>query len=188
MTTTSISLLHRLKDPDDRVAWCRFVDLYSPLIYHWGVKSGLTSEDAADLVQDILTLIARLIEGFQYQPGDRFRAWLKTVTRHRINDLHRRNRVRRTSPMEVAYEPITYETADQVFCDQEANAILARDAIAIIRAEFSPVSWRAFHACVVEQKPAADIAKECGISVNSVYLAKSRILARLRQEFDGLLD
>ena len=57
MYTTSESLLLKLKSSKDQQAWCRFVELYTPLLYHWARRLGLQSPDAADLAQDVLMLV-----------------------------------------------------------------------------------------------------------------------------------
>ena len=56
-----------------------------------------------------------------------------------------------------------------------------------MQAEFGPTSWQACWSHVVEDKTAAEVARDLGISVNMVYLAKSRVLARLREELGGLI-
>ena len=70
----------RLKSPDNGLAWSRFVELYTPLIYFWARKCGLQSPDAADLVQDVLTLLVDKLPEFQYDRSGSFRGWLRTVT------------------------------------------------------------------------------------------------------------
>ena len=80
MTTTSTSLLIRLRQPTDRAAWSRFVRLYGPLIYKWAQSTGLLASDAADLVQDVMTLLVRKLPEFHYDRSRSFRSWLKTVT------------------------------------------------------------------------------------------------------------
>ena len=80
MNTTSTSLLIRLRKSDDREAWSRFVNLYGPLIYKWAKRTGLNADDAADLVQDVMTLLVRKLPAFEYDQSRSFRSWLKTVT------------------------------------------------------------------------------------------------------------
>jgi hypothetical protein len=80
MDSTSISLLRRLRQPNQEAAWQRFVDLYAPLIFHWSKNQGLTPTDASDLVQDVLAIVVEKLPEFEYDPQRRFRGWLRTVT------------------------------------------------------------------------------------------------------------
>ena len=91
MNTTSLSLLERLRQPTERErAWKRFVHLYIPLLYHWTRRLGLSSPDAADLVQDVFALLVRELPRFTYDAGKSFRGWLHTVTLNKWRDLRRR--------------------------------------------------------------------------------------------------
>src|SRR5690349_4915302 len=87
---TSPSLLVRLKDCEPQ-AWERFVDLYGPLIFHWGHRHGLSANDAADVMQEVLAAVSRRIDRFEHSPQrGRFRGWLWTITRNKIRDHRRR--------------------------------------------------------------------------------------------------
>jgi len=77
MDSTSVSLLRRLHSGEKEIGWERFVDLYSPLIYHWTLRAGLPGRDAADCVQDVLTLLVEKLPTFTYDPRKSFRAWLE---------------------------------------------------------------------------------------------------------------
>ena len=74
------------------------------------------------------------------------------------------------------------------FEEEEYRQVLVHRALALMQAEFQPATWRACWEFVVRDRPAAEVAGELGLSVNAVYLAKSRVLRRLREQFDGLLD
>ena len=76
MDSTSISLLRRLRQPSPEDAWQRFVDLYAPLIFHWGRNQGLNATDASDLVQQVLSTLVIKLPEFEYDPKQRFRGWL----------------------------------------------------------------------------------------------------------------
>ncbi|HWG41512.1 MAG TPA: sigma factor, partial [Gemmataceae bacterium] len=80
MNTTSASLLERLRRPDSRDAWSRFIHLYTPLLHHWACRLGLPRQDAADLVQEVLTRLVQQLPHFAYDRQERFRGWLWTVT------------------------------------------------------------------------------------------------------------
>src|SRR5687767_5284737 len=90
MSTTSFSLLARLRRPGDEIAWQRFVSLYTPLLYHWCKSAGLNGGDAEDLVQDIFAALIQKLPEFEYDRKLSFRGWLRTIVVNRCRDRHRR--------------------------------------------------------------------------------------------------
>jgi hypothetical protein len=90
MDSTPASLLERLRQPGERQAWDRFVDLYTPLIYSWTCRMGLQANDAADLVQEVFIVLWHKMAEFRYDPQRSFRAWLRTVMVNKAHDLRRR--------------------------------------------------------------------------------------------------
>lgn len=184
MTITPISLLERLKRPVDQSAWSRFVDLYSPLIYSWGRQVGLQDTDAADLVQDVFSVLVRKMPEFAYDQHGSFRGWLKTVTLNKWRENGRRVSARAGQPLPEAVA--TQES--EAFWEVEYRQHLIGQALRVMQTDFEPKTWRACWALVVEGRPAAQVAEELGISVGTVYAAKCRVLARLRQELVGLLN
>ena len=187
MHTTSTSLLFRLQQPTDREAWSRFVRLYGPLIFKWGQQAGLQSADAADLVQDVMTLLIRKLPEFEYDPSRSFRSWLKTVT---INKW--RERVRRKAiPLHDATASGLARIPDphnSGFWDADFRKHVVARALEMMKADFHPATWQACRRYLLEQASPDELAKEYGVSVWTIYSAKSRLLKRLREELDGLLD
>jgi RNA polymerase sigma-70 factor, ECF subfamily len=89
MTDTSLSLLERLRRPDDQEAWARFVRLYVPLLLHWAGRHGLQPADAADLTQEVLVRLTGLLPSYQRGEGQTFRGWLLRVTQNQCHDFRR---------------------------------------------------------------------------------------------------
>ncbi len=188
MDSTSASLLRRLQYPNEQAAWQRFVQLYAPLIFYWGTNHGLNGTDAADLSQDVLaTLIDKLPE-FQYDPKRRFRGWLRTITLNRANDFHRRNAARPATGLDDPNQDISVASEVDLFAEQEYRKYLVQRALKVMRAEFQFESWQACWKVVVEGQTVPETAQELGISENSVRIAKCRVLNRLREELQGLLE
>jgi RNA polymerase sigma-70 factor (ECF subfamily) len=183
---TSASLLQRLRQPGQEQAWTRFVQLYTPLLYCWARRLGLDEPDAADLVQDVLTLLVRKLPEFTYDRSKSFRAWLRTVT---LN--HWRNRCRRAELPRASGHPDLDNLADNdatdAVAETEYRQWLVGRALELMQTEFQPTTWKACWECVVVGRPAAEVAAELGISVGAVYMAKSRVLSRLREELTDLL-
>jgi RNA polymerase sigma-70 factor (ECF subfamily) len=67
-------------------------------------------------------------------------------------------------------------------------AELSQRALLLIQTDFEPTTWQAFWGIVVDGLTAAEVGTRMGISQAAAFKAKSRVLHRLRQELDGLLD
>ncbi len=188
MDQTPASLLERLRQPDEQRAWERFVQLYTPLLFYWARRFGLADADAADLVQDVFALLVQKLPEFTYDRQKSFRAWLRTVTLNKWRD-----RQRQPVPLPAALgdgalpEPAAPDGAG-AFWEEEYRGRLVGRALEVMRAEFHPTTWKACWEFVAVGRAAAEVADELGISENAVYIAKCRVLRRLRQELDGLLD
>ena len=188
MDSTSVNLLKRLRETTADSAWQRFVELYTPLIFHWGRQKGLSPDDSLDVVQDVLaTLVVKLPE-FQYDPSRRFRARLKTVTVNRVTDLYRGHRLNSIRADTDAINRLTVADDTDLFVETQYRSVIVNRALELLRPEFREQTWQACWLQVVEDQKAPEVAERLKMPVNAVYLAKSRILARLRQELDGLLD
>lgn len=186
MQTTPVSLLYRLQQAGTPADWVRFAGLYTPLLLYWARRLGLQEADAADLAQDVLARVWRQIGSYHRRPGKRFRGWLWTLTRNRFLELGRR----RPAPDQAA-DPGQWADPDDPVADLvegEYNSYLVHRALQLMEAEFEPATWKACREFVIADRPAADVAAELGLTPNAVYLAKARVLRRLREELDGLLE
>jgi RNA polymerase sigma-70 factor (ECF subfamily) len=186
MLTTPPSLLERLRLTPERAAWEKFVELYTPILFAWTRRLGLPPHESADLVQDIFTVLVEKLPHFEYDPSRSFRAWLKTVLLNRWRNHLRSRAGGQPRGLDGVGDVPGPEEAG--FEEAEYRSHLAGRALALMQAEFQPPTWRACWEVVVEGRPAAEVAAELGLSVNAVYLAKGRVLRRLREELDGLFD
>jgi len=185
MNTTPVSLLERLRQPAEQQAWEEFVELYTPLLFFWTRRLGLASAEAADLVQDVFTVLVQAMPEFRYDKQKSFRGWLKTILTNRWRN--RRRRPAEVSLDAAAVPAVPPRDADSLE-EREYRQYLVGRALELMQAEFEPSTWKACWELVVAGRPAAEVAATLGLTVNAVYLAKSRVLRRLRQELDGLLD
>lgn len=182
MDSTSPTLLEQLRGPERAAAWGRFVALYTPLLARWADRARVPAADRPDLIQDVYVAVLRAIPGFAYDPGRSFRAWLHTVLANKVRDLRRKK------------VPLPLPDSDGVAADDpvpaldeaEYRRVLAARAARLIAADFTEATWRAFWGTAVDGRPASDVAAEVGLSVNAVYLARARVLARLRHDLAGL--
>lgn len=186
MFDTPATLLERVRRTTDQRAWEQFVELYTPLMYAWARRLGLQPHDAGDLVQEVFVVLVRKLPEFSYEPGRTFRGWLRTVV---INKW--RDRCRQANGATVDHARLPDEEqpdAAALFEEHDYRRYLTARALEIIRAEFQPTTWMAFWESVVQGRETAAVAAELGMTPNAVYLARSRVLRRLRQRLDGLLD
>jgi RNA polymerase sigma-70 factor (ECF subfamily) len=187
MNTTSASLIERLGQPSQSdAAWNRFVQLYTPLFFHWARRLGLTSADAADLVQDVFTVLVQKIPTWTYDPAKSFRGWMRTVLINKWRETKRRRTVDAANLVQAA--DVAEPDPALAFDEADYHRHLVGRALELMQAEFQPATWQACWQCVVHGRSPGEVAAELGITVNAVYLAKSRVLRRLHQELNGLLD
>ncbi len=192
---TSLTLVGRVQ-ANEQAAWQRLVDLYGPLIFSWGCRGGLSSEDAADVMQEVFAAVTKAIGRFDAAASGRFRGWLWTISRNKIRDHHRRltaepeGRGGDTAMRALADLPA--DALPELWDDEASDAtrhevrMLYHRAMDLIRQDFQPQTWQAFWLCVVEEQPTDEVARELGLSANNVRQARSRVLRRLRAELgDG---
>jgi RNA polymerase sigma-70 factor (ECF subfamily) len=181
--STPVSLLTRLRIAPSRESWDRFVELYAPVLLAWAGRLRLPADQAEDLVQDVFAVLLEQLPRFEYDPTRSFRAWLKTVL---LNGWRRRQR--RAGAAAAALPDVAAPDEPFEIEEEEYRAWLVGRALELMRAEFEPTTWRACWEFVVSGRPAADVAAELGVTVNAVYLAKGRVLRRLREELSEFLD
>lgn len=188
MNSTSVSLLRRLKQPEQEQAWRRFVELYTPLLYHWVRKSGVNGSHTADVVQEVFAVLVEKLPDFDYDASGSFRAWLRTVTQNKCRD--RLRKIVASKTVDVTLDVVEPSQVDDIelFSEAEYRRALAHRALELMQTEFESTTWKACWESVVSERSVTEISKELGITPNAVYLSKSRVLRRLREELDGLLD
>jgi RNA polymerase sigma-70 factor (ECF subfamily) len=179
---TRPSLLVRIRDAGDPEAWRQFVDVYAPLVYQFGRRRGLQDADAADLTQEVLQAVSGASKRLVYDPQrGTFRAWLYTVARNKLRNflLARQRRHEGGDPHLLDEQPAREETEQW---EREYEQRLFGWAAEQVRSSFQESTWRAFWMTAVDGRGATETATALGISVGAVYIAKSRVLARLREE------
>lgn len=189
--TTSLTLLDRLERGDDHDAWHRLVDIYLPLIRGWLRMLHVSEQEADDLSQDVLAVVVRELPRFRHneRPGA-FRAWLRTITVHRVRQQWRQRREvtapeqsnRMLDQLEDPHSDLSLQW------DREHDAYVVGRLLEVVRGECRPAAWQAFSRQVLDGAPAETVASELDTTANAVLIAKSRVLRRLRQHAEGLID
>jgi RNA polymerase sigma-70 factor (ECF subfamily) len=179
----------------DRAAWDRLVHLYTPLVCHWCQRADLQPADVQDVGQEVFKAVWRTIQDFRRdQPSDTFRGWLRTITRNKIVDFHRRQRAQAAAAGGSDALTLAYKVPDPQWndADEETDhaeaSLLYQRAMELIRTTFTEKTWLAFQEYVLEGQAPAEVAAMLEMNVGAVYSAKSRVLKRLHDEFAELLD
>ena len=188
---TSPSLLVRIRDADDHMAWSQFVAVYGPLVYGFARKHGLQDADAADLTQDVLRNVARSARRLEYDPQKgSFRGWLFTVVRNELRSFLRGRRRQVQGSGDTDVQSLLREQPapddERRLWEQEHQTRLFHWAAEQVRGEVQEATWRAFQMTAVDGKSGQEAAAALGLSVAAVYLAKSRVMARLKEHIRRL--
>jgi RNA polymerase sigma-70 factor (ECF subfamily) len=193
MVTTPQSLLDRLQKHQDPQAWQRLLSVYEPWLRSWLSRHQLQPADIDDLVQNILAVVNQKLPDFVHNglPGA-FRSWLRTILVNQVRSFLRTRRHRQalmsaSLPDELEQLGDPRSDASRQW-DLEHDQQLVRRLLASVQSDFSPRIWEIFRLLVLDNLPAAEVARRLGIERNAVYVAKARVLARLRQELQGLID
>jgi len=192
--STSSGLLRRVK-AHDREAWQRLVACYGPLVHSWCRQWGLRDADAADVFQKVFRAVCAEIGSFHRdRPGDSFRGWLRKVSRNKALDHFRQQgRQPQSAGGSDAQQfllslPDSPDLSASDSAASQANRVLAQRALELVRSDFEERTWEIFRRAVLEQQPTPQICDELGTSARAVRQAKYRVLKRLREELEGLLE
>jgi RNA polymerase sigma-70 factor (ECF subfamily) len=186
MDSTSLSLLEQLRLPSNQEAWKRFVLLYTPLLEHWARREGLNPSDCSDLTQEVLLKLTRVLPDYQRGPGQTFRGWLLRVTQNQCRDFLRRKATRplpNAEGLSAISDPRPLDPQEEA----EDKKILMGRALELIRGDFAEATFTAFQRVAIHGERAATVAAALGMTENAVYLARHRVMTRLRQELEELI-
>lgn len=193
MDTTRLSLLERVRNGDEQ-SWRQLVAVYQPMVRNWLVGRGIIIQDAEDLSQDVMVVLVRKLPEFQHNGRiGSFRAWLRTIVTRQTLKFLQQGRCR----VESAKEGITPEYLSQLAdsasdlakkWDQDHDLFLLDQLLRLLDTDFQPDTVRIFRMLAFEGKKPDAIANESGMSIAAIYGIKSRVLARLRQESQFLLE
>jgi len=190
---TRSSLLRRVSDPQDHRSWEEFSKVYSPLVFRFAIKSGLTESEAEEVVQETLISAAKHLPAFQYDPTRcSFKTWLLNLSRWRVQDQfrkrvptmaasHQKNiDLDRTATIERMADPVGQQL--ETIWEQEWQKSVLDIAIARLKPMVDPKEWQMFDLYVLKEWSPRDVARAIGVSVGRVYLVKHRVSARLKKE------
>jgi len=184
---TRESLILRLPDTEDVAAWDEFAAIYEPLIYRLARAKGLQHADAQEVVQEVLLAVSRAVE--RWKPGEefgRFRDWLFQISRNLvINQLTRRKHRSIGSGDSKVAALLNGQCApgpdESQWFDLELRREIFHYAASRVKSQVTDSTWQAFWLSSVEQQPIRAVAARLHMTAGSVYIARSRVMAKLRQ-------
>lgn len=194
MQQTSLSLLELLKQGSDSDAWQTMLNVYQPLISKWLLRFGTPTNELTDLTQNVLTVVVGKLAQFEHQGRTgAFRAWLRNITRNCLLEFWRQNKIVPLATGKTSFQENLNQLADQTselsqLWNREYDSHVVVSLLNLIRPEFKPQTWSVFELFVIQGHKAADVAARLGITANSVFIAKSRIMSRLREVGKYMID
>lgn len=182
ITATNTCLLVGLRDLGNEQVWQEFSNRYSPVLINFGRRLGLSEQDAEDAAQETLISFSNAYRDGQYDPAKgRLRTWLLGIAGNRVRDLHRRRdkKAKAGANTQVFDNLADDHSISEAWEDEWRQAVL-KACITELRQQVEPVTLEAFELYALKGVEADEVAKRLGISRNAVFLAKSRLIARLR--------
>jgi RNA polymerase sigma-70 factor (ECF subfamily) len=194
MSETSVRLLQLARVEPDSDAWRRLADIYLPLLHASLKRYEMQAADAEDVIQDVLLTVSRELPRFEHNGRTgAFRSWLRTILVHRLREFWRSREYR-----PVASGGSTWIEQIEQLADESSNVSrewnLEHDRHVMsklleqVRPRFEAKTWEAFHRQMFGGQRADSVAAELGLPLNSVYVARSRVLSTLRREAAGLVE
>jgi RNA polymerase sigma-70 factor (ECF subfamily) len=186
---TRYSLIQRLQDTGDDAAWEEFASIYRPIIVRIALRRQLQFDDAEDLAQQVLLLVLKNISNWKTDPARaRFRTWLQTVVRNAMMNALTRRPKEQASGGTTLLQQLNQcpDKADSLWFDLEWQRETLRWVAQQVRGEFESTTWTAFWDTAIEQLSAQEVAERTGRSVGAVYIARSRVMQRIKQRIAEL--
>ncbi len=189
---TRASLILRLRDRSDLSAWQEFAEIYQPLVFRLARSKGFQHSDAMDIAQEVLLRVAGAVERWEPDPNrGTFRGWLYRIARNLMIDFLERGKkhplVAGSTGMIRLIEQQAAASAESQAFDTEFRRQVFAWAANRVRPHFQDSTWEAFWRTAVEEQSAADVAVALGIKIGTVYVARTRVMQRLRSEVQRVL-
>ncbi|MGB7328634.1 MAG: sigma-70 family RNA polymerase sigma factor [Rubripirellula sp.] len=190
---TRASLILRLSDPADDLAWAEFLQVYEPMLFRLSSRWGLQEADAREVVQETLLAVAKSISNFSDdRQGSSFRRWLSTITRNKLAD-HLASRSRQESgsgdtDVHRWLDQQADDTPSASLWDWNEKRQVFAWAAENVRCQVSDPTWQAFYRTHVQGDSVKQVAADLGMHEGMIYVARSRVMSRLRKAVTAWTD
>ncbi len=189
---TRLSLIEKIKDPRDAEAWSEFAEIYYPLVFGICRRKGLQYADATDIAQEVLSRVAVAVKSYKHdQPGATFRGWLYRITRNLTVDFFRRQgrdplaKAAYTDDLHQLEEPSMQESQEfHLAFRKQMFSVVAK----IVQNQVHPQTWAAFWKTEIEHEGVDATSKELSMTRGAIYVARSRVIAKLRNEIQKRMN
>ena len=186
MERTRSSLLRRVRDLDDATGWDEFDRLYRPLLVTYARQRGLRLEEADEIAQQCMTALVPRMQTFTRKSS--FRGWLRGMVDHKVSDFLTQSRKHRRAGTELlAQTPDPGRTPEELWQQQWNHTHLAY-CLDSLRIDYAPHTLQAFAMYVLQERPVKEISRRLGMTPNQIYVAKTRVMARIRERFGEMID
>lgn len=191
---TSISLLDAVRDGQDESAWKRMFEIYEPLIEKWLRRFSAPNQDIKDLVQEVMIVVMKKIKQFDHRGHTgAFRGYLREIARLQLLQFWKNKKIQPIaygdSDFQQVIEQLEVETSElSQRWNMEYDEYVLKSVMNSVKGEFTDQTWQAFHAVTFEERKASEVAETLGISTNAVFVAKSRVLSRVRKYGENIID
>jgi RNA polymerase sigma-70 factor (ECF subfamily) len=186
METTSPTLLQRVRDARDDQAWQAFFDLYYPIICKYARIQGLSQGDAEEIAQECMQSLSRYLRSFEYSRSrGRFRGLLRKMVHNQIASQRRRKKPRLARSGELEAQAASDDedkSWEQLWIHEHLVYCLQQ-----LETRYSKQTVDAFRLYALEDRPVDEVCRKLGVTPNQVYLAKTRMIRRLRADVRELI-
>jgi len=196
---TRLTLIQKIKDPDNTIAWEDFVSVYKGMIISWATYMGCNTAMADDVFQESIISLLRNLPDFEYNPSKgRFRGYLKTLVSRRVKDSFRRKKeiyenefinedkgqaAKFIDSVEDIHEP------DESHLDLMWITSIVSHALKNARQKVDRLTYDSFRLYAVMELPVVDVCSRLGIDrEGTVYQHKSRFIKLVSKELSDLLE
>lgn len=193
VTTTDPELIERVKDWREDEGWREFYARYAPAIEAHARQSGLSTEEAQDVVQTTMLKVATYIPKFEYdRTVCKFRTWLNQIVNQRIIAIwHERRRFQLPEPVRAELEALVggdVNSRDDPIAQSELEHRMLQVCLARVRATVKPKHWQIFEANAIDRLAAREVARRFDTTVANVWVIHHRLVRRLKIEWQALLN
>ncbi len=180
------SAVHNLQqDTQDNAAWVKLVKRYQGRITAWCLKQGLQLADAENVSQEVLYRLTRKIHMYDPKKGP-FPTWLRRVTIHVCSTYRRKQSKAPSGSGDTEQMMRLQEVQDDTTgfwdgIDAAGDRELLQSALALAQAKVTKEAWTIFRMAALEKVAGPDIATQLGISAQSVYSTRHRVLGVVKE-------